>query len=171
MVLRPAPHFEPAAVLEIASFDDKLKTRNRLLQILSMKNWWLRILCQSNARRFFCRLYVPSNKSEIKCITYCGFSEGVNTTLVANWTFVLLLFLQICQIISTQSCFSSDKGRGMLMVWLQWDNYEDELSSDHHDEDEENHATTTIRRQQRQQQRCWQLTDKGLGMLVTVHWL
>ena len=45
VVLRPAPHFEPAAVLEIASFDDKLKTRNRLLKILWMKYWWLRILC------------------------------------------------------------------------------------------------------------------------------
>ena len=32
VVLRPVPHFEPT-VLEIASFDDKLKTRNRLLQI------------------------------------------------------------------------------------------------------------------------------------------
>ena len=38
VVLRPVPHFEPT-VLEIASFDDKLKTRNRLLKILSMKNW------------------------------------------------------------------------------------------------------------------------------------
>ena len=53
VVLRPAPHFEPTAVLEIASFDDKLKTRNRLLQIFWMKNWWLRIICQSIARRFF----------------------------------------------------------------------------------------------------------------------
>ena len=39
VVLRPAPHFDPSAVLEIASFDDKLKTRNRLLKILWMKYW------------------------------------------------------------------------------------------------------------------------------------